>query len=291
MIAGATSAGWNIWSASPSRRAARRVRSSGSGLVRRIVSRRDAWLATSLASQASTLSAAAPSSGSSAPPGASAVSMAAAVGGGGPARLHRVARGVEHRRQRAEAGREQRFDALADGFRQPRRRAASADGDSDGGAVDDRGGGEIAEVRAVDDVDEQAAGAEGGGGGARFCLIVDRDEGDGNASFPCLDDPPACALDQAGLGIGSLPFPDHHDGAAGEVQEDGELVHGKILAEMRLKSSPLAGRWQAGGLAEGGGALTLPRLRTRTLHHPSGGPPSPFWGESSQSSPARVRQP
>ena len=66
-------------------------------------------------------------------------------------------------------------------------------------------------------------------GSASLFIIAQRDEREHRARFPSRYDPPTRARDQPRLGVGSLPFPNQHDRAAGEVEEDGKLLHGQSI--------------------------------------------------------------
>ncbi len=70
---------------------------------------------------------------------------------------HALAPATGERRDRAEPLREQRLEQALDPAREHRREAAAADRDRYGGAVDDGGHHERAELRIVDDVAEPAS--------------------------------------------------------------------------------------------------------------------------------------
>ena len=146
----------------------------------------------------------------------------AAGTGIGKAAADRGTRGVECGGERAERRGQQRLDAAAERLDEPGRGAAGADRDQHRIAIDDRGEGEVAEVRAIDGVDQGAGRAKAGDGGLGLGLVLDCD--DGERAFAA--DERAGTFEQAALGIGRGAGADQRDGAAGKANEDGQAVRG-----------------------------------------------------------------
>ena len=70
-----------------------------------------------------------------------------------------------------------RLDRLPHHLRQPSRSAAGSDGDQQRITVDDGGGGEIAKLGLVDDIDQQAVGFQSGSNIGGDVPIFDCDKG------------------------------------------------------------------------------------------------------------------
>jgi hypothetical protein len=146
----------------------------------------------------------------------------AAVGGRGPAAAHRVARGVERVGEAAEVRREQRLEPQAELLGEAGRGAGGADRDEHRVAVEHARDGEIAEVGAVGDVDQHAARLEPDRGQLG---PLERDEGETRLAVVVLDDDAAGAFDEAALGLGGLPVPQHDHRLAGDLVEEREGSH------------------------------------------------------------------
>jgi hypothetical protein len=132
----------------------------------------------------------------------------------------RIARGIQSFGKPTETDRQQWFETLAQGCRQTRGGAPSADRNQHGIAIDNCGQGEVAQVRTVDDIDQQAARLEPGYG--RLVAVGNDSQHRLRGIF--TDDARARTFEQTRLRLGGRPVADQNDRPAFQPYEDGQAV-------------------------------------------------------------------
>ena len=142
--------------------------------------------------------------------------------------------------------------------RQPGRRAAGADRDQYGRAIDDRGHREITERRSIDRIDEETARAQPERGRLGLGLVLQRDDREPRGRRLLPDDDRARALQQAALGIGSVALADQDHGLPGDADEDRQAVHEEPLRAWR--GACQAGGWRYVGIMRAIACLLLALL-------------------------------
>ena len=108
---------------------------------------------------------------------------------------------------------------------QPGRRPASAHRNQQRITVKQAGRGEIAQIRAIDDIDQHAGTAQVDRGHlARFFVVIS-DKGDPHPFINCaaliIDNDPAGTFDQAARGLGRLSFAQHQHALPGNLVKQG----------------------------------------------------------------------
>ena len=132
---------------------------------------------------------------------------------------------------------------------EPGRSPVRADRHQHGIAVEHAGGGEVAQLGPVDHVDQQSGASQAQR--LRFGRpgVVERDEGQPRAARDSglrvpLDEA-ARALDQAPLGFGRRPFPQHDDRLAGHAMEERQRAHYSIQSGTRSAAVISSGRMRS----------------------------------------------
>jgi hypothetical protein len=154
------------------------------------------------------------------------VERTAALGRIGPARAQGPARGKQRPCKRAQPLRQNPFEPQPDMLGQPRRSPARPHRDQHGIAVDQRGRGEIALGRLVDDIDQRAPCPRPRRIACAGLRIIVGDKGQPRARVEALrqiivDDAPG-PLDQPPLGHGRLARAQHDHRMTGDAMEQGQ---------------------------------------------------------------------
>ena len=141
-----------------------------------------------------------------------------------PARAHCPPRRRQPAGNRPQPRRQQCLQPLPQRLGQPRRRAAGADSDHHRIAFDDGGRGEIAQLRPVDDIDQQPARLEPRR--RRISLrALQRNDRDGGVRRLIVGQHRPRPLQQAPLGLGRLTLTQQNNRPPGQPEEDGEAMH------------------------------------------------------------------